>query len=152
HDILCKWLKPAEEPSGQRSVSDLPALDVKVFEELCSSLRWKRAPLLNICANFTASAEKILEQLESRTGIDRRLLRRAIHTVLGSAGMVGARQVEFIARALQEDLKANRNVDFDAVFALLKNCIRSFEREFHDRLDELGQRDSMAPAQRWSYS
>lgn len=151
HDILCKWLKPAEHPEHhdlERRVAHLPTLELKVFEELCKSLQWRREPLLNICTNFTASAEKVVEQLERKPGADRRLLRRGLHTVLGSAGMVGARQVEFIAHKLQEDVKAYRNIDFDTTLQLLKNGIRNFEREFHRRLDDVLNGDRHVSAQR----
>jgi|GEM_PF-1065717 len=142
HSVLCKWLESAS--AGQRAteeleskVSQLPALDVDVFQELRQSLRWKREPLARICTTFTSAAQSAFSTADGSTGIDRRALRRHLHTLLGSAGMVGARQAEYIARKLQSDVDSNRMEDVTPILELLKDALQRFEVEFCRRLDEV---------------
>ncbi|MEJ0040539.1 MAG: response regulator [Gammaproteobacteria bacterium] len=141
HALLCKWLEPArisdrvnDELAAQ--VRALPALDVVVFDELRQSLQWRVEPLQRICTTFTDSARNAFGVIEGSTGIDRRALRRHLHTLLGSAGMVGARQAEHVARAIQRDVESNRLDDVDAALALLRGALQAFEKEFNRRLQE----------------
>jgi len=141
HAILCKWLGPAPgttTPAAEdfaAKVANLPALDPSVFEELRESLQWKLEPLRNIRKTFASSARETLALLDGTCAVDRRSVRRQLHTLLGSAGMVGARQVEYIARKLQGDIESNQRESVEADLALLTSAVRLFEIEFNRRLD-----------------
>jgi HPt (histidine-containing phosphotransfer) domain-containing protein len=62
-------------------------------------------------------------------------LDRNLHTLLGTAGMVGARQIEQLAAVLQQTLKAGRMQDVPALRKHLATAVAAFEREFLQRLD-----------------
>lgn len=139
HAMLCKWLAPSTTAGITDDVAaklaSLPALDASVFEELRESLEWRLGPLHNIRTTFSTSARNILSLLDGTEGVDRHAVRRQLHTLLGSAGMVGARQVEWIARKLQGDLKAQSREVLDLDLTLLKQALRGFEIEFDRRLE-----------------
>jgi HPt (histidine-containing phosphotransfer) domain-containing protein len=65
----------------------------------------------------------------------RETLLRQLHTVLGSAGMVGARQVEYLARQIQLAVKENRLEALQGTAEILRRALRRYEREFDRRLD-----------------
>jgi CheY-like chemotaxis protein len=68
---------------------------------------------------------------------DTAMLARRLHTLLGSAGMVGARQVERVTAWLAEAVKADRRAEFASGRALLAETVRRFETELERRLDSL---------------
>jgi chemotaxis protein histidine kinase CheA len=68
---------------------------------------------------------------------DSTMLARRLHTLLGSAGMVGARQVERVTALLAEAVKADRRTEFESGRALLAETVRRFEEELERRLDSL---------------
>jgi hypothetical protein len=57
--------------------------------------------------------------------------------LLGSAGMVGARQVERVAAWLAEAAKADRRSELESGRELLADTVRRFEAELERRLDAL---------------
>jgi HPt (histidine-containing phosphotransfer) domain-containing protein len=73
--------------------------------------------------------------LDGTGPVDRCALRRHLHTLLGSAGMVGARQVELIAHKLQAAINAGQREVIDDGRKLLKDAMRSFEIEFDRRIE-----------------
>lgn len=138
HAILSKWLSgsearpPADDLGAQ--LRRLPVLDLTVFEELQRSLHSRPDMLRRIGSSFLLSAHEALNGFDARNPGDRGSLRRHLHTLLGSAGMIGARQAEFLARKLQSDLAANRFDEAGSAWARLKRAIRDFDTEFHRRL------------------
>jgi HPt (histidine-containing phosphotransfer) domain-containing protein len=109
-----------------------------VFEELWQSLQWRIGPLRKIYESFLSLARETLDILHraAATG-DGTVLARRLHTLLGSAGMVGARQVERVAAWLQEAVKADRRADLETGRVLLAETVRRFESELERRLDSL---------------
>lgn len=140
HEILCKWLRP--DPAARKAelraskVEELPDLDSRVFQELRESLEWRPEPMRRICETFTTSARCIFPLMDGSIGLDRRALLRQLHALLGSAGMVGARRIEFLARELQETVRKNRADDVPAMIEPLQQAVRRFEAEFTSQLQE----------------
>ena len=138
-DVLCKWLVPganaiADDEIAER-IAELPALAAPVFDELWQSLQWRLSPLRKIYESFLSVAHETLDML-GRPG-DSTMLARRLHTLLGSAGMVGARQVERVTALLAEAVKADRRTEFESGRALLAETVRRFEEELERRLDSL---------------
>jgi len=138
-DAQCKWLEPASAARAHEdlagTLASLPALDVSAFDDLRDSLQWKSERLRHICVMFVSSAENLFGLFDGSAGIDRRALLRHLHTLLGSAGMVGARQVEYLAGKLKSAVQSNRQEEVPAVTDLLRQAMRRFEREFEARLE-----------------
>jgi signal transduction histidine kinase/CheY-like chemotaxis protein len=137
--VLCKWLAPGSASDAEPTPLDArigmhPDLDVGVFDELRESLKWKNEPLERICAAFTASVERALPLLDAPDA-DRKALGRNLHTVMGSAGMVGARQVEFLAGQMQRALNDNRAGALDGAAAMLERATRRYERAVNRRVN-----------------
>ena len=152
-DVLCKWLVPganaiADGEIAER-IAELPALAAPVFDELWQSLQWRLSPLRKIYESFLSVAHETLDMLdrtvpatersakESPVGSDSPMLARRLHTLLGSAGMVGARQVERVTAWLAEAAKADRRTELENGRELLAETVRRFEEELERRLDAL---------------
>jgi CheY-like chemotaxis protein len=143
-DLLCKWLVPGANAIRDADITEriveLPVLVGPVFEELWQSLQWRMGPLRKIYESFLSVAHETLDILHraAATG-DGTVLVRRLHTLLGSAGMVGARQVERVAAWLQEAVKADRRADLETGRVLLAETVRRFETELERRLDSLAR-------------
>jgi CheY-like chemotaxis protein len=141
-DLLCKWLVPGANISSDGDMTErmmqLPVLVGPVFEELWQSLQWRIGPLRKIYESFLSVAHETLDILHraAATG-DGTVLARRLHTLFGSAGMVGARQVERVAAWLQEAVKADRRADLETGRVLLAETVRRFEVELERRLESL---------------
>ena len=141
-DLLFKWLVPgthagAGEDIAER-VAELPVLASPVFDELWQSLQWRVSPLRKIYESFLSVARETLDILHRAAATsDGSVLARRVHTLVGSAGMVGARQVERVAAALQEALKSDRRAELESGRVLLAESVRRFEVELEKRLDSL---------------
>jgi signal transduction histidine kinase/CheY-like chemotaxis protein len=140
-DLLCKWLVPgavsAADGDIARRVTELPELADSVFEELWESLQWRASALRRIYDSFLSVAHETLDILHraAATG-DGSVLARRLHTLLGSAGMVGARQVERIAAWLQDVVRSDRRAELEAGRVLLSESVRRFEAELERRLED----------------
>jgi len=141
-EVLCKWLvadggeRAAADETRPDRVSTVPSLDTEVFDELSQALQWRRESLQRICTTFISSAEQALPLLTATSDGDRRSLARHLHTLLGSSGMVGARQVEQIAGKLQGAFSGGRRDELAAGGASLKEAVQRFQLEFEKRLAE----------------
>ena len=136
-DVLCKWLVPganaiADGEIAER-IAELPALAAPVFDELWQSLQWRLSPLRKIYESFLSVAHETLDMLEG----DSPMLARRLHTLLGSAGMVGARQVERVTAWLAEAAQADRRTELESGRELLAETVRRFEAELERRLEAL---------------
>ena len=141
-DLLFKWLVPGAHAvaggDAAERVAELPVLSVPVFDELWQSLQWRMSPLRRIYESFLSVAHETLDILHRAAATDdRSVLARRVHTLLGSAGMVGARQVERVAALLQEALKSDRRAELESGRVLLVESVRRFEIELEKRLDSL---------------
>jgi len=144
NEILCKWLvdgggRRADGRGGTTDVAQLaaslPVLDMPMFNELRSSLQWKKESLNRICSTFTEAARKVADSVESASAADHRTVLRLLHTLLGSAGMVGARQLEYLAGVLQSAVKANQPALLACAREALRPALARFEREFERCVD-----------------
>jgi signal transduction histidine kinase/CheY-like chemotaxis protein len=143
-DLLCKWLVPGANAISDGDITErmmqLPVLVGPVLEELWQSLQWRIGPLRKIYASFLSVAHETLDMLHRATATgDGTVLARRLHTLIGSAGMVGARQVERVAAWLQEAVKADRRADLETGRVLLAETVRRFEVELERRLDSLAR-------------
>ncbi len=144
-DLLCKWLVPGASPIADDDIggriAELPPLVAPVFDELWQSLQWRLSPLKKIYASFLSVAYETLDILHRAAATDDgSVLARRVHTLLGSAAMVGAHQVERLAAWLQEALRSDRRSDLEIGRMLLAEAVRRFEKELEQRLDLLAAR------------
>jgi signal transduction histidine kinase/HPt (histidine-containing phosphotransfer) domain-containing protein len=141
-DLLCKWLVPGANAIGDgeiaERIAELPVLAAAVFDELWQSLQWRLSPLRKIYESFLSVAHETLDMLEVPPS-DSAMLARRLHTLLGSAGMVGARQVERVTAWLAEAAQADRRTELESGRAELAEAVRRFEEELERRLDALTQ-------------
>ncbi|MDB6014831.1 MAG: hypothetical protein JWL65_7081 [Gammaproteobacteria bacterium] len=141
-DVLCKWLVPGANAIADGDIAErigeLPVLAEPVFDELWQSLQWRLSPLRKIYESFLSVAHETLDILERASSPgEGSLLARRLHTLLGSAGMVGARQVERVAAWLAEAVKADRRAEVESGRMVLAEALQSFEDELEARLDTL---------------
>jgi len=140
NEILCKWLDPTKNGTGSQlagqslleMVRALPAIDSEIFDELWSNLQWQLAPMRRIGKTFLASVRDTEEMFDL---VDRPALKRQFHTLLGSSGMIGARQIERLAAELQIAVKDSRWDDVDALRVPLREAAAEFERDFERRIN-----------------
>ena len=141
-DLLCKWLVPGANPGSDADIgaviAELPVLAAPVFDELWQSLQWRVSPLKKIYESFLSVAHETLDILHRAAGTgDGTVLVRRLHTLVGSAGLVGARQVERVTVWLSEAVKADRRAELESGRVLLAEAVRRFEQELERRLDSL---------------
>ena len=141
-DVLCKWLVPGANAIADGDIAErigeLPVLAEPVFDELWQSLQWRLSPLRKIYESFLSVAHETLDILQAASSPgDGSLLARRLHTLLGSAGMVGARQVERVAAWLAEAVKADRRAELESGRTVLAEALHRFEDELQVRLDIL---------------
>ena len=140
-DLLCKWLVPGANAGGDGDIgaliAELPVLAAPVFDELWQSLQWRLSPLKKIYESFLSVARETLDVLHAEEPVEDTVLTRRLHTLVGSAGMVGARQVERLTVWLSEAVKADRHVELESGRVLLAAAVRRFEQELERRLDSL---------------
>jgi CheY-like chemotaxis protein len=141
-DVLCKWLVPGANAIADGDIAErideLPVLAEPVFDELWQSLQWRLSPLRKIYESFLSVAQETLDILERASSPgEGSLLARRLHTLLGSAGMVGARQVERVAAWLAEAVKADRRAELESGRMVLAEALQRFEDELEARLDTL---------------
>jgi PAS domain S-box-containing protein len=138
--VLRKWLAAGSGADADAAVGlDAragmhPDLDVGVFDELRESLQWKSAPLERIRTSFVATVERTLPLLENPDA-DRNALLRHLHTVMGSSGMVGARQVEFLAGQMQRALNDHGAGALDGAAGMLRRAMQRYQRAVDRRLN-----------------
>jgi len=135
NDILCKWLEPKNKPRTPEPLADaipkLPAIEADIFDELWRNLQWQLQPMRHIGQTFLASVNETDAMFDEPDGAR---MRRQLHTLLGTSGMIGARQIERIAAAVQSAVKARRWEEVKTMRPLLRKAARELEREFDRRL------------------
>jgi PAS domain S-box-containing protein len=143
NDVLCKWLSSQPSANGERTLGErvaaLPALDTTVYEELRESLHWQLPPLRKIYASFRESAHETLAVV-STPGASAELAGRRLHSLQGSAGLVGARQIEHLAAWLTQALKEKKQQEQAEALPLLRESLRRFEQELDGRAETISGR------------
>jgi len=138
NDLLCKWLDPyrandsasAAERIAQ-AIQKLPSIEAEIFDELWRNLKWQPQPMRRIKETFLASARDTDDMFDQPNGPT---LRRQIHTLLGTSGMIGARQIERIAFELQTAVKERRWDVVEALRAPLQKAAWDLEQELDRRI------------------
>lgn len=133
--LLCKWLTGdatgATEGSLNARADMRPDLEVSVLDELWESLNSQPEPMKQIRNSFIGFLEKVLLLLNDGAKADKPQILRHLHTALGSAGMVGARQIEYIVTRLEAAVKENRLGELVDAGAILERAMQRYEREFN---------------------
>jgi HPt (histidine-containing phosphotransfer) domain-containing protein len=145
NDVLCKWLSPQPSSSAEGTLAErvaaLPTLDAGVFEELRESLHWQLPPLRKIYASFRESAQETASTIATPAGLPNvESAGRRLHSLQGSAGLVGARQIEHLSAWLTQAVKENKPQEFADAMPLLREALRRFEQEIENRLDAISGR------------
>lgn len=142
-DLLSEWRRSGSGPPPREirhlaeAIATLPPIDARTFRDLQESLRWSPGRLPHICNMFAGSAEELARALESRT-LEPSALSRKLHALLGSAGMIGALQVETLVRQLKATHDADPQVDLTGASELLRAVARHFAQAL-----EAGSRPEM---------
>jgi signal transduction histidine kinase/CheY-like chemotaxis protein/HPt (histidine-containing phosphotransfer) domain-containing protein len=111
-----------------------PILDPSVFEELWESLRWRTKPLQEIYDAVIDNVRNMIQLLDALDKVPTQKILRSLHTVRGSASMVGAKRLTRIA-AMLEHAASNQQLDRKAVEeAQLPKALRDLETELDQRL------------------
>jgi PAS domain S-box-containing protein len=142
NDVLGRWLAPqsgASKGTLAERVAALPTLDAGVFEELRESLHWQLPPLRRIYASFRESAQEIAS-LATQPEASDDLETRRVHSLQGSAGLVGARQIEYLAARLAEAARERKSEEREGALQLLRESLRRFEHDLDNRLDAISGR------------
>lgn len=133
--ILCKWLDPRMK-KAPIAVEKPPELDEDVFDELWESLRWNGKAMRNIHESFLQTLDGCARSVLAG-GAD---IGRQIHTLTGTSGMVGAREINRIARKMSDSFRSGKRDDLSALVTQLRAAAKTFSAAFLDRLEEkLGQ-------------
>jgi CheY-like chemotaxis protein len=142
NEMLLKWLAPGTiapvAAGADERLRDLPVIDGSVFDELWASLQWRMPAMRKIYESFLSATDETLTMLErSAPSPANRDAGRRIHSLVGSAGLVGARQVEYLAGWLSDAVKEARHDDMDRTLSQLRDGMRRFQDELDRRLDAL---------------
>jgi CheY-like chemotaxis protein len=145
NDMLCKWLSPGSGSDAEDSLAErvaaLPTLDASVFEELRESLHWQVPPLRKIYASFQESAGDTANLVSgAEPTVDHELEVRRLHSLQGSAGLVGARQIEHLAAWLTQAVKERKRKEVEETVPLLREALRRFTQELDARMDAINGR------------
>lgn len=142
NDILCKWLapaKPADESEDLgKKLARLPELDAAVLNELWESLQWRVSPLKQIHSTFNESLRPVIPLLKSGGPGERTTLLRHLHTLLGSSGMVGARQIELLAGHLRHAIHEQQYEVLATCAQELERAMARYNREFDNWIEAAG--------------
>jgi HPt (histidine-containing phosphotransfer) domain-containing protein len=140
--MLCKWLSQETAAAGEGAlaarVSQLSVLDTGVFDELWESLKWRMPSMRKIYESFVSVATETLSMFRERQpGLEPSDTSRRLHSLLGSAGLVGARQVEYLAAWLSDAVKARRTDDIERALDHLRRAMDRFQQELDRRFNVL---------------
>jgi CheY-like chemotaxis protein len=142
NDMLCKWLAPqpshANAQTLQSKVEALPIIDVGVFDELRATLRWQSGPLRNVYGPFLQAAREAARLVSGGEPWD--VVARRLHSLQGSAGLVGARQVEHLVAWMNHAIRQQRPQDVAETTLLLREAVLRVERDLESRLEDASRR------------
>jgi len=145
NDMLCKWLAPqpshANEQSLQSKAEALPVIDVGVFDELRETLRWQSGPLKKVYGPFLEAAREAVNMVAAPGEVASwDLVARRLHSLQGSAGLVGARQVEHLVAWMNHAIRQQRQQDVTETALLLREAVLRVERDLESRLEDASRR------------
>jgi CheY-like chemotaxis protein len=129
--LLNQWL-----PTGGNAQSDAaewPALDMTVLQELWESVGWRTSALSKIYESFIANVRGAIYLLAT-DNLPLVQVRRSLHTIRGSGGMVGAMRIARAVATLEHAL-ANNQLTATAIQEVdLPRELREFEAALEQRI------------------
>lgn len=121
-------LPPKNEASGR-------ALDAELFQELRESLGNELDIVAGIYQRFMANAANSVEASLRQSGAERA---STLHTLKGSAAMVGATRVAALSARLQESLLESPSEEAEAAIRELEGELTLFRAAVATHLESLG--------------
>jgi hypothetical protein len=144
NDMLCKWLAPQPSAANaqplQSKMEALPVIDVGVFDELRATLRWQVGPLRKVYGPFLKAAREAASLVSGPPGEPWEVVARRLHSLQGSAGLVGARQVEHLVAWMNHAIRQQRPEDVVETALLLREAVLRVERDLESRLEDASRR------------
>lgn len=144
NDMLCKWLAPqpsaANAQTLQSKMEALPVIDVGVFDELRATLRWQVGPLRKVYGPFLQAAREAASLVSGPAQESWDVVARRLHSLQGSAGLVGARQVEHLVAWMNHAIRQKRPQDVADTARLLREALLRVERDLESRLEDANRR------------
>ena len=144
NDMLCKWLAPqpsaASAQTLQSRIEALPVIDVGVFDELRATLRWQAGPLRKVYGPFLHAAREAASLVSGPAGESWDVVARRLHSLQGSAGLVGARQVEHLVAWMNHAIRQQRPQDVADTARLLREALQRVERDLESRLEDVSRK------------
>lgn len=119
------------DPACPPAVESVPPIDADLFDEIWDSMRRQPASMRRIRDAFLKTARGLVPLLEDWQDPT---LRSELHTLVGSASMIGAKRIEHLALQLQAAVREGNRQRFDDMKRLLERSIEDFERAFDERL------------------
>lgn len=114
---------------------EVPVLDVELFRELHESLGSDLAVVAGIYRRFIDNADRSVEASRGQAGAERA---STLHTLKGSAAMVGARRIAALAAHLQESLPGAAAEAVDLGLRELAAAVAAFRPAVAAHLESLG--------------
>lgn len=131
HGITGRLVSPP--PSiGTPAHGSEPIVDSAAFKELWESVSRDAEPLRDIATSFRKTVAECLAALDD--GCTEKALRH-LHTVIGTGGLIGAKQIRSLALELQDAFKAGDERRLEKLKRELATASVQFERAFLERLD-----------------
>lgn len=129
--LLNQWLSTAAEAKDDAAAA--PALDLAVLQDLWESVGWRTSALSRIYESFIANVRSAIYLLAT-DNVPLPQVRRSLHTIRGSGGMVGAMRIARAVAALEQAL-ANDQLTPATIQAVdLPRELREFEAALEKRL------------------
>lgn len=120
--------------AGDRTMTRVDVLDIRVFHDLHDSLSRHPGALLEVYRKFFANAAAFIDALAGQNAAARI---DTLHTLKGSAAMLGANRLAALAERLQVRLSTSTDrVTIDA--GELANELAAFRRAIAAQFDALG--------------
>jgi HPt (histidine-containing phosphotransfer) domain-containing protein len=116
----------------ERFGQDLPVLDREVFQELRDSLGNRPEALRSIYMKFIGHASAYVNELRVQSSSANA---RTLHTLKGSAAMVGAKRIAGLAARLQDSPSELRSPSMEAALAELECELGEFRAAFEAELE-----------------
>lgn len=136
--MLSQWLPGGEavdvDIEGTLSGRSEPVLDESVFEELWESLHWRIRPLQEIYDAVVDNVRKMIDLLDVVETLPPQKVLRSLHTVRGSASMVGARRLTRIVGLLEYAARQEKLDRKTVEDAQLSKALRELQQEVDQRL------------------
>jgi signal transduction histidine kinase/CheY-like chemotaxis protein len=129
--LLNQWL-----PTSGKAVEDpdaWPALDLTVLQELWESVGWRTSALSKIYESFIANVRSAIYLLATDNP-PMVQVRRSLHTIRGSGGMVGAMRIARAVATLEHALGNNELTPAAIQTVDLARELREFETALEQRL------------------